>query len=142
MFAGDGHSSSLIHGARNEYEGCLLLNQPRREAKAKALPEGLADHNSAGYPIWCCLSATGSMAGPCANPNIGVVTLGPSPRRFPPPWSVEELFRQHSAEAYSGGAGSSLGTLAKQACADWAKNEAAEFGGLRSLSWGRINPRV
>jgi len=31
------------------------------------------------------------MAGPCANPNIGVVILGPSPRRFPPPWSVEEL---------------------------------------------------
>jgi hypothetical protein len=31
------------------------------------------------------------MAGPCANPNIGVVTLGPSPRRFPPPWSVENI---------------------------------------------------
>jgi len=51
----------------------------------------MADHNSAGYPIWCCLRATGSMAGPCTNPNIGVVILGPSPRRFPPPWSVEEL---------------------------------------------------
>jgi hypothetical protein len=33
-------------------------------------------HNSADYPIWCCLCAAGFMAGPCANPNIGVVTLG------------------------------------------------------------------
>jgi hypothetical protein len=31
------------------------------------------------------------MAGSCANPDIGVVTLGPSPGRFPPPWSVEDI---------------------------------------------------
>ena len=31
------------------------------------------------------------MAGSCANPNIGVVTLGPFPHRFPPPWTVEDI---------------------------------------------------
>ena len=45
-----------------------------RETKAKALSEGFADHNSADYPIWCSLRAIGSMAGSCANPNIGIMT--------------------------------------------------------------------
>jgi len=31
------------------------------------------------------------MAGPCANSNIGVVTLAPSQRRFPPPWTIRDL---------------------------------------------------
>jgi hypothetical protein len=42
--------------------------------KAKALSEGCADHNSADYLIWYSLRANGSMAGSCANPNIGIMT--------------------------------------------------------------------
>jgi hypothetical protein len=45
-----------------------------RKAKAKALPEGLADHNIADYPIWCSLRAFGSMAGSCPDPDIGIMT--------------------------------------------------------------------
>jgi hypothetical protein len=45
-----------------------------REAKAKALPEGFADQNSADYPIWCSLRAFGSMAGSCPDPDIGIMT--------------------------------------------------------------------
>jgi hypothetical protein len=44
-----------------------------RQANAKALPEGFADHNIADYPIWCSLGAIGSMAASCANPNIGIM---------------------------------------------------------------------
>jgi hypothetical protein len=45
-----------------------------RKTKAKALPEGFADHNCADFPIFCSLIAIGSMAGSCANPNIGIMT--------------------------------------------------------------------
>src|SRR5262249_26454068 len=40
----------------------------------KTLPEGFADHNCADYPIFCSLDTIGSMAGACANPNIGIMT--------------------------------------------------------------------
>jgi hypothetical protein len=45
-----------------------------REAKAKALSEGRADHNSPDYPIWYSLRANGFMAGSCANPTIGIMS--------------------------------------------------------------------
>jgi hypothetical protein len=88
-----GRSFQLGVGAANgAKEDCLLLNQATRSRTEEAKSsEVFADYNFADHPIWCPLRATGSLAGSCANPNIGVVTLGPSPRRFPPPWSVEEL---------------------------------------------------
>jgi hypothetical protein len=58
-----------------------------KEAKKTGEVQLSVDHISADDPNWCSHRANGSIAGSCANSNIGVVT----PRRFSPPWTAEEL---------------------------------------------------